>query len=215
MPKEGRGGKRRGGGGGKGKWSPSSGLGRETPKTLAEALGKKGQPMSEADAWFDANPYFSEDYQEFSENCQRCVFAYEMRRRGYDVEAQPTYQGDTLPTGGNWESAMSGMTKVPVGKSTERATLNAIRSQMEKWGEGARGIVRIVWAGGRSGHVFNVEYSSGKLKVYDVQSNKRKTGEQYIKEALPYTTLKHTTLYRTDNAQPTDTMKEMVYTKRK
>ena len=211
--KGGRGGKRKRGGG-SGKWAGGN-VGREVPATLKEALGKKGKPMSEADAWFDANPFFSDNYKEFSFNCQRCVFAYEMRRRGYDVEAQPTYQGDTMPINTNWTKAMSGMTEASVGRSTEKATLDAIRSQMAKWGNGSRAIVKVRWAGGNSGHVFNVEYTNNKLHVYDVQSNKRTTGEQYIKDALPYTTLRYTTLYRTDNAQPTDEMRKMVYTKKK
>lgn len=210
MAKGGRGGRR---GMGSVNTNYSKGLGNKIPETLNEALGKQGNPMSEADAWFDANPYYSDDYAEFSENCQRCVFAYEMRRRGYDVVAQPTYRGDEMPRGGNWQNAMSGMTSVNVGKTTERATINNIEKQMSNWGEGSRGIVRVKWAGGNSGHVFNVEYSNGKLKVYDVQSNKRTTGKNYLKEIMPYTTLNRTELFRTDNATPTDTMKKMVMQK--
>lgn len=211
MAKGGRGGRR--GGGFKAPSNYSNGLGNKMPETLDEALGKQGNPMSEANAWFDANPYYSDNYAEFSENCQRCVFAYEMRRRGYDVVAQPTYRGDEMPRGGNWQNAMSGMTSVNVGKTTERATINNIEKQMSNWGEGSRGIVRVKWAGGNSGHVFNVEYSNGKLKVYDVQSNKRTTGKNYLKEIMPYTTLSRTELFRTDNATPTDTMKQMVMQK--
>lgn len=191
-----------------GNWS--NGVGPRIADTLDEALGTQGKPMSEADAWFDANPYYSDDYSEFSSNCQRCVFAYEMRRRGYDVEALPTYDGDSMPSGGAWQSAMSGMTKVDVGKTTEKATIKNIEKQMSDWGEGSRGIVRVQWAGGNSGHVFNVEYNSGKLKVYDVQSNKRKTGTAYLEHYLPYTTLSKTQLLRTDNATPTDSMRLMV-----
>lgn len=210
MAKGGRGGKRLpSGGGGKENWSntPNDYI---IPNTLKEALGAKGKPMSETDAWFDANPYYSDNYSEFSENCQRCVFAYEMRRRGYDVMALPTYQGDKMPRGSTWTSAMAGMTQVNVGKTTERATANNIKKQMADWGEGARGIVRISWAGSNSGHVFNVEYTGGKLHVYDVQSNKRTTGEKLLKEYLPYTTLSRTELFRTDNAVPTPEMRMMV-----
>jgi hypothetical protein len=182
----------------------------QIPNTLDEAIGKQGAPLSESDAWFDANPYFNDDYAEFSSNCQRCVFAYEMRRRGYNVEALPTYENDTMPSGGNWQKAMSGMTQVNVGKTTEAATLKNIESTMASWGEGSRGIIRMKWAGGNSGHVINCEYSNGKLKVYDVQSNKRTTGTKYLKEYLPYTTLSHTQLFRTDNATPTSDMRYMV-----
>ncbi len=211
MAKGGRGGKRGGGSlpSTSESWSNSPNP-YQIPNTLEEAIGKQGVPLSEADAWFDANPYYSDDYAEFSSNCQRCVYAYEMRRRGYNVEALPTYENDEMPRGGNWTQAMSGMTQVNVGKSTEAATLKSIESQMASWGEGSRGIIRLKWAGGNSGHVVNCEYSKGKLKVYDVQSNKRVTGTKYLKDYLPYTTLSSTELFRTDNATPTDKMRYMV-----
>ncbi len=210
MAKGGRGGKR-GGGGFSSNENWSNGLNDyQIPNTLSEALGPQGAPMSEADAWFDANPNFNDDYAEFSSNCQRCVFAYEMRRRGYDVEALPTYESDTMPSNGNWMSAMSGMTRVDVGRTTEAATLKNIEGQMASWGEGSRGIVRLKWAGKNSGHVVNVEYTNGKLHVWDVQSNKRITGTAYLKNYLPNTTLSYTQLLRTDNATPTDAMRYMV-----
>ena len=112
---------------------------------MGEAIGTKGTPLSMAEAWFDANPYYSDNYAEFSENCQRCVFAYELRRRGYDVEALPTYQNDRMPRGNNWTSALSGMTNVSVGRTTENATLKAIDKQMEQWGDGSRAILRLKW----------------------------------------------------------------------
>lgn len=208
MAKGGRGGKR---GGGLGGAAFSNSLSDYViPDNLADALGAKGAEKSMTDAFFDANPYYSDDYAEFSQNCQRCVMAYEMRRRGYDVMALPTYQGDTMPANGNWTSSMSGMTRVSVGKSTERATINAIEKQMSDWGEGSRAIVRVKWAGGNTGHVFNVEQKNGKLQVYDVQSTKRKTGKAYLKETMQYTTLSRTELFRTDNATPTDSMRFMV-----
>lgn len=211
MAKGGRGGKRRGSlpNGGDTQWSNSPNP-YQIPQTLDEAIGSRGEPMGMADAWFDANPYYSDDYGEFSQNCQRCVFAYEMRRRGYNVEALPTYENDAMPRGGNWTTAMKGMTQVNVGKSTEAATLKNIESQMAGWGEGSRGIIRLKWAGGNSGHVINCEYTNGKLHVFDVQSNKRVTGTQYLKQYLPFTTLSHTELFRTDKATPTDSMRYMV-----
>lgn len=214
MAKGGRGGKRGGGGGGPDNNFSNMPSDYKIPNTLEEALGQKGKEMSMAEAFFDANPYYSDNYAEFSQNCQRCVFAYEMRRRGYDVTALPTYQGDDMPRGSNWQQAMSGMARVNVGKSTERATIKSIENQMAAWGEGSRGIVRVKWAGGNSGHVFNVEQKNGKLYVYDVQSKKRTIGKAYLKETMQYTTLSHTELFRTDNATPTSSMRYMVRPKK-
>ena len=214
MPKGGRGGKRRGGGNGGGSWSNSPNP-YQIPATVSEAIGPKGEERSMADAWFESNPNYNETYSEFQENCQRCVFAYELRRRGYDVEALPTYKGDMMPRSINWMQAMSGMERVNVGRTTENATIKAIESQMAKWGEGSRAIIRLKWAGapGR-GHVANLEYKNGKLHVYDTQiarSDKQlSTGVKYLRENLPYTTLSHTELLRTDNATIADSMRYMV-----
>ena len=62
---------------------------RERAAALAEALGKSGKPMSidRADQ-SNANPLFAQR-EDCRNNCQSCVPAYEMRRRGYDVEALP------------------------------------------------------------------------------------------------------------------------------
>ena len=210
-PKNNRGGKKGGGG-----FSPDRGNYStapnpyQIPDNLNDAIGTRGQPMTMTEAYFDANPYYSDNYDDFSSNCQRCVFAYEMRRRGYDVEALPTYENDEMPRGGNWQRAMSGMTVADVGKSTEGATLKAIGDQMKDWGEGSRAILRLKWAGGNSGHVINVEWANGKLNVWDAQSNSRLTGEAYLKKYLHFTTLSRTQLYRTDNATVTDDMRFMV-----
>lgn len=69
----------------------------QLPTNVTEALGEKGAPRSVDTALKTVNPFYSRAYSEYSENCQRCVVAYEMQRRGYDVEAQPTYQGDKWP----------------------------------------------------------------------------------------------------------------------
>ncbi len=68
--------------------------------------------MSVKDAYAGANPYYDDtgSHAEYNMNCQRCVVAYELRRRGYDVVALPTYQGDNLPRGtaggnGHWMGA--------------------------------------------------------------------------------------------------------------
>ena len=53
----------------------SSGLGTKVDATLKEALGAKGSPMSVSEAASGANPLFSREYSEYSENCQRAVVA--------------------------------------------------------------------------------------------------------------------------------------------
>ena len=138
------------------------------PQTLKDAIGQKGQPMSIQRAMEGANPYFQASrgsQGNYEENCQRAVVAYELRRRGYDVIAQPTYNGDQLPTGGKWKGAFQGATDVNIGDKSPKKTQQNLEREMKKYGPGSRGIVRI------PGHVFNVENQGGKIRYIDAQTN--------------------------------------------
>ena len=64
---------------------------RKDPDEIAGV--KRGEPMSfeEADGG-KVNPKYGED-DDCNENCACCVYAYESRRRGFDVEATPATKG--------------------------------------------------------------------------------------------------------------------------
>lgn len=51
-------------------------------------LGVQGKTFSIEDSLKGANHKYARGTQ-YGVNCQRCVQAYELRRRGYDVEALP------------------------------------------------------------------------------------------------------------------------------
>ena len=170
--------------GGRGSWSASGGtyspnpsngprgdeqetvIGPRIPQTLAEALGSRGKAMSPAKASAGTNPHYSPDYGAYSANCQRCVLAYEARRRGYDVTALPTYSGDLMPWGSDYLKALSNPKPVNVGKSKK-----SLKSQMNAYGNGARAIVRV--GKGSNGHAFIAENQNGKILYIDPQTNRR------------------------------------------
>lgn len=57
---------------------------------------KRGKPMAFEDAnQGKGNPHFAEDIG-YRVNCQTCVVAYELRRRGFDVSALPKTKGSAL-----------------------------------------------------------------------------------------------------------------------
>ena len=57
---------------------------------------KRGKPMTFEDAnQGKGNPHFTED-KGYRVNCQTCVVAYELRRRGFDVSALPKTKGSAL-----------------------------------------------------------------------------------------------------------------------
>ena len=56
---------------------------------VEKTLGiKKGAELTIEDAVKGANPNYHSSH-DYKINCQRCVQAYELRRRGYDVVAKP------------------------------------------------------------------------------------------------------------------------------
>lgn len=192
-----------GGGGGdnNGNQAPfSNGLGTRVYSTAAEALGSKGRPMGTEQAALGANPNYSADYREYSENCQRCVVAYEARRRGYDVVAQPTYQGDTLGRNGAWEGCFDGAQRVRVGATTAAKAQKNVESVMAGYGEGSRAVVSVQWTGCSFGHVINVEQKGGKTIYRDAQTGVRYTGSNFFAKADP----KSVSVIRTDNLNFTD-----------
>ena len=183
--------------------------------TLDEAIGAQGVPKSMVDAFYESNPYYSMEYDDYSSNCQRCVMAYEMRRQGYDVIALPTYKGDEMPYGNNMYAALGNITPKKVGGRNATDNFNNIESKMKEWGEGSRAILEVVWSGSMgSGHVVNLEYKNGVLHYYDAQDKKRDIGIQALKHTLSRAKPRLTAIVRTDTATVTEEMKYMVTTKR-
>ena len=175
-----------GGAGEGGEWS--NGLGFKNYDTLKDAIGNKGRPMGMANAVLNANPHFDPNmtYKEFTENCQRCVVAYELRRRGYDVTAQPTHQGDKLPYG-----------------FTRR---DGIRQGFWMGAFQNRAILQISWKGTHSGHVINIEYRHGRILMFDPQIGKRYNPQEFFREVKSGTSQ----VVRTDNLRISERAKKSV-----
>jgi len=117
------------------------------------------------------NPSYSNElspgeFGEYNHNCQRCVPAWEARRRGYDVSAKPVSIPDDL--GSNWTGMYKDANPI---KCTGNGNSDAIE-QIGSWGEGARGEVKVIWegTGKRKGHVFAVEVIDGKVHFIDPQT---------------------------------------------
>ena len=202
---------------------PTNALMEEPPKTLKEALGTKGASKSMSDAYNNANPYFSKAFSSYSENCQRCVVAYELRRRGYDVIAQPTFEGDKWPTNvpvngrlmGRWRGAFQNAKTDFVGVSgnnakAEAKVLSNITSKLKDYGKGARAIVRIGYRGSHTGHVFNVENQGGRAVYVDAQTGTRYTHAD-MQNLMKIVDTNSVSLTRTDNLRVSGRAKEFVW----
>lgn len=196
-------------------WS-SGNLGPKIGSNLKEALGERGAPLSIGVATAGANPNFSPEYREYSMNCQRCVVAYEMRRRGYDVTALYTFKDDRQPRtyvgqNGIFYGAFRHAKVERVGGPRVKSTIRNIESKMSGFGDGSRAIIEVQWRGKKSGHVFSVENHHGKTVYVDAQTGKKVSINNYLNHAR----LNSVKITRTDNLRPSYRMREMVIPNRK
>lgn len=123
----------------------------------------EGEHDIETDAE-NVNPnYDPEKDGEWENNCQSCAPTYEMRRRGYDVEAKPfTEENEYLSC--NPEAAWDN----PDIQATEGNGKADIEHQMQEWGDGSRAEVIVYWKEG-GGHAFCAEQVDGETRFVDPQ----------------------------------------------
>ncbi len=118
------------------------------------------------------NPHFSEGLQ-WQINCQRCVPAYEMRRRGFDVVAKPReLDASGLEPSKNDRAAESWYTifKGAQWIACPGTGKTEIDRLMGEWGDGARAEVYVAWNKGGA-HVFVAENINGRIQYICPQSN--------------------------------------------
>lgn len=203
--------------------------------SVIDVIGYPSSPKSQEDAMREVNPHRDDwitdpnvAYQDYRWNCQRCAPAYELSRRGYDVEAKKfdgVYNGwmDVFKTDGyakdveNWVSNSANLhwtgnpsrwgapadTLRLMGRGPKGAT-KTIKEAMGRWGEGSRAVMCVWWKGG-GGHIVNVENVGGKVVIYDSQVNK---STEDIEGYLKRTVANHTELCRVDHLKIREEMNE-------
>ena len=134
----------------------------------------------------------------YKSNCISCALAYDMRRRGYDVESSPI---DTT-------SAMNGSLPVQLGfyKGEKLETyevpndpdvaVKQFTKNIVSYGDGSRGMLRIRWKNG-DGHAVVWEVNDGSVIVRDPQNNTIIDLSEYMRRAKTFY------YFRTDNLEPT------------
>lgn len=181
-------------------------------------LGRQGKPKSADEALANVNKeHYDQETDrngQYHVNCQRCIFAYEMQRRGYDVEALPAPNSRTDPMftySASWERGFIGQKwERNLGKRNPEVEQNII-SKMQDWGDGSRAIAYVAWKNGGA-HVFNIENQGGKVSIFDAQDGKRYKLSDYLSRTKP----SQTELSRVDNLQPnTSVIKHAVKVKGK
>lgn len=172
---------------------------RLSPPSVAGV--SRGKPMShkEADEG-KCNPNYYQGGGYFT-NCQSCVVAYEMRRRGYDVEAC-VYEGKQNPiqrllaqiqTNGwmNEDGSPALFEGVNV-RNEQAVTANGEKVNPILTRKGAIDEINRLVGEGRycieysnkgtrsSGHIVIAERVNGKVRIYDPQCNKFRTVEEIV-----------------------------------
>lgn len=146
----------------------------------------------------NSNPHFNEG-KAYQINCQKCVPTYEMRRRGYDVEAFPTYS-DTDIVKNCWDkvfkNAQIEQTKGNPKEEITKALLN--------YGDGARMQVYVEFLNDNYSHTFIAENINGHVYFLDPQTFGN--AENYFDTNL--IKINATKYFRIDNLEPSDLIKQ-------
>jgi len=101
-------------------------------------------------------------------NCGNCIAAYELRRRGLDVEAQP--RAWMFPD--DWANMFEGFLRQTPISRTKAKVAEELERKILSWGEGARGTVFGIASDGLNvGHFFSAEVSGGRVMFVDSQIN--------------------------------------------
>ncbi len=165
--------------------------------------------------------YNSKEYNYYTSNCQRCIIAYEMRRRGYDVEANK-YKGRADEIYNTRLSLTRSFLNYDYYKNTKEyntqpngekyssrgALIKAMVKDMINEGEGARFVLSWDWKNSSWGHTVNAEIVNGEVKIFDAQINK----EYSIKDMIERKDLRATTLKctRVDNLKLSNRLEDII-----
>ena len=186
---------------------------RNDPESIAGV--ERGTPMSfEEAAGEDINPaYYQDEYQdEYVNNCQSCVLAYEARRRGYDVQSVDCKAGSkaeelSYTTFGAWLDSDGKPCEGDVLNADNAETLNVQLDNIVKQGERYAMITYLVRdtedGCNKDGHITVLDRdNNGRLRLYDPQSNRTRQADSlvgYIKANADYTGRQPSLILRIDD----------------
>lgn len=150
------------------------------------------------------NPKYSKGGM-YKNNCISCALAYDLRRRGYDVEAMPI--DTTSATNGSlpvqldfYKGEKLKILEVP---NNPDVAARQLTKYLLGYGDGSRGMLRIRWKNG-DGHAAVWEVDNGSVVVRDPQNNTFVDLSDYMRRAKTFY------YFRTDNLDPTEKVTRFV-----
>lgn len=173
-------------------------------------LSVKKSESSVKDDMAAVNPfYYSRKKLDYQTNCYSCSAAYDLRRRGYDVEAiaDGDRDGATITEVMSWYTIdKKDLKRVKVNTSNLNEVVDNIEKDLKKQGDGARGMFLTQWKRG-SGHAVIWEVDNGEVLLRDCQTNETVSVYDYAKlsKTIQY--------FRTDNVDVNTSVLEVVRNK--
>lgn len=150
---------------------------------VEQATGaKKGTSMAIQDAVKGANPNYSRG-SAYGVNCQRCVQAYEFRRRGYDVVAKPKPSTNNIISWGSECFIQPGAYQYSYQAYASNQTEAAVKKALANAPDGSRFSIYIKWKRtyGGSAHVFIAEKTGGVVHYLDPQTGNMDASDYFTR----------------------------------
>ena len=161
-------------------------------------LKTKKKNQSDEEDMAEVNQNYKSNMYEYTNNCAYCTMAYEMRQRGYDVEANPIdpMTVNTIDDIASWYEGEDPYQVSVLAVGPEIAAAE-VEKHLASYGDGARGQFCTYWIGG-GGHSVAWEVVDGDVVLRDCQTNETVDVIDY----LQYST--DATFFRTDNLELTE-----------
>lgn len=165
----------------------------QNPVDKKTGFHKKTKDMTPEEDMERVNPGYMNWDANTKNNCVLCTMSYELRRRGYDVQAQKATQGYSEELVKDWytgskikrsEGSLSDADAInnaihgyPMNATQKSAMITNTVHEIEKQPKGARGMLSVTWDRTTSGHALSYANENGKMVLYDTQANERYEGE--------------------------------------
>ena len=163
------------------------------------------------------NPLYNDYTTDSTQNCVNCSIAYDLRRRGFDVQAAQTPKGKTTEEILSYYKDAKLSTDLtinpfarltPSGNAAYEEYKRNAKAAIDNVPDNSRGLLMVAWNNAPgSGHCVAYEKTNGVFSIRDGQIGKSTTKsravENYISDTYQWQ------MFRTDNLEPNyDKMKE-------
>lgn len=184
---------------------------------------KKTREMSMEEDMERVNPLYKNWDDNTKNNCVLCTMTMELRRRGYDVQAnkavdgyaantlvkdwypnakpkvsEGSYTNEELKTRIQQARNYQDPSMLKISKERQTKMIESTLKEVESQKEGARGQLTVMWDGSTSGHSMFYAKENGKMVIYDAQANKKYSNDKEITKLLKNTS--QAVVTRLDNA---------------